>query len=301
LPQITLKHLAYFAAAAQHGSIQGGAEALHISPAAVSAAVAQLERLVGAPLFIRRHARGLVLNRAGRELAVEARTLLHIVSELEGSRGVQPVLSGRLDVGCIMSLAPYLLPDLMRRFQDEHPEVVVRAHAGDQEMLIEALEEGRLDAVLLYDFDVPSTIRCAPLRAMPLQAVLPADHSLAGRPAVALQELVSEPFILLDLPRSSDYILSAFTELGVAPRIAHRTRSPEMVRALAANALGWGLLNFCPPQAPGLPAVRSVGLTGRLRVPNLAFARPYRARTSRLLDALHLHALASAGELVCAA
>lgn len=286
-PRLTGRQLAYLVAVAQHESVAGAAAALGIAPASVSAAIAEVERVTGAQLFVRRHARGMVMTAAGRAMVAEARVLLAAMRELETAHRPDRFLAGRLDLGCIVTLAPHLLPPLLRDLRALHPELTVHGREGDQEALLDGLQSGRLDAALMFDFDIPSSVRGVPLRAFPLQAVLPAGHPLADSPAPDLRLLAAEPFILLDLPRSRDYLLSAFAELGLAPRIGHRVASPEMARGLVAQGFGYSLLNFCPPvRLPGQPPVVSRALAGGVRGARLVFARLHRARTPRSVEAL---------------
>jgi DNA-binding transcriptional LysR family regulator len=287
LPRLTVRQLTYVTSVAQHETIAGAAAALGIAAAAISAAVAQVEATAGVQLFERRHARGMVLTVAGRELVAEARSLLAALRELETAHRRDRPLAGRLHIGCILSVAPYLMPPVLRAFDERHPELELRCREGDQEALLRDLETGRLDAALLFDFDMPSTVRGVPLRALPLQVVLPHDHGLARGAPPTLPALAAEPLVLLDLPHSRDYFLAAFAEHGIAPRIVHRVQSPDLVRGLVAQGLGYALLNFCPPVVlPGQPPVVSIPLASPVRSTSLVFARPYRARTSRRLDAL---------------
>ena len=77
-------------------------------------------------------------------------------------------------------------------------------------------------------------------------ALLPWGHPLAGRTMIRLQELAQSPLVLINLPHSREYFLSLFRQAGVAPRIAHQTKSIEMVRSLVANGLGVSLLTTRP-------------------------------------------------------
>jgi DNA-binding transcriptional LysR family regulator len=146
---------------------------------------------------------------------------------------------------------------------------------------------GVLDVAVLYDFDIPSSLHCTPLRTMPLQAVLHADHRLARRATLSLFDLVDESLILLDLPKSRDYFLSIYGDLGLTPKIAHRTTSFEMLRSLVANGLGYSLLNFCPPlDFPHHGAIVSRPLVEVSKRAQLVLARLHRYRAPAIIDEL---------------
>eukprot|EP00494_Astrolonche_serrata_P005500 UN05516 len=81
---------------------------------------------------------------------------------------------------------------------------------------------------------------------MQTYALLSKQHSLAHRSKISLAELGDEPLVLLDLPQSREYFQSVFAAAGVAPKVAHRTSSFEMVRCMVANGHGYSVLNQRP-------------------------------------------------------
>lgn len=286
-PEYSLRQLSYFVAVAHHQSVHKAAEALHVSAPAVSAAVAHLENSLGVQLFLRRHARGLLLTEAGSALAIECQNLLRDAWELgsadTGGRAVQ----GRIHFGCLFTFSAFIIPELMRHFQEELPRARLFWHEGHHEYLIEGLQTGALDLALMYDFDVPSGIERTALRPAPLQAVLPADHRLARHKRLTLADLATEPFILLDLPRTREYLLSAFSADGIAPHVAHRVASIAMLQGLVASGHGFSLLNFCPPHAyASMGRVVSRPLTGNMRHPDIVIAHSHRYRLSLTAAAL---------------
>ena len=287
-PDFTLRQLSYFVAAAHHQSVHRAAEALHVSPPAISAAISHLEQALGFKVFVRRHARGLVLTEAGDALAVECRNLLGQAWALGAARrGSQGEVRGGVHFGCLLSFAPFLVPPLVRDFSERYPQARVYWHEGNHEYLMEGLQGGALELAILYDFEVPSGIVCLPLRPAPLQAVLPGGHRLARRKRVSLRELAAEPMVLLDLPRTREYMLSAFSAVGLTPRVEHRAQSVTMLRGLVASGLGYSLLNFCPPYTnPGIGTLVTRPLAARLRAPNIVVAHSHRYRPTHAAHAL---------------
>jgi DNA-binding transcriptional LysR family regulator len=288
IPKLTLRQLSYFLAAANHQSIRKAALALNVSSPSVSMAITRIEETIESQLFVRRHARGLVLTEAGRELAVSARNMLLCAREIEtAGHGTAAMYSGRLNIGCLVTVAPFLIPPLLSMFAAAYPRLQVRWREGNHESLVDGLEVGVVDIAILYDFDIPSSLHCTPLRTMPLQVVLHADHRLARGATLSLFDLVDEPLILLDLPKSRDYFLSIFGDLGVTPKIAHRTTSFEMLRSLVANGLGYSLLNFCPPlDFPHHGAIVSRPLIEVSKQAQLVMARLHRYRAPAIIDEL---------------
>lgn len=287
-PSFTLRQLSYFVAAAHHQSVQRAAEALHVSPPAISAAVAHLEETLGARVFVRRHARGMVLTEEGERLAIECRNLIGQAWAL-GSLGhaAHGEVRGWVHLGCLLSFGPFLVPPLVRDFRGRYPQARVYWHEGNHEYLMEGLQSGALELAILYDFEVPSGIACLPLRPAPLQAVLPGGHRLARAKRLTLRQLASEPMVLLDLPRTREYMLSSFSRAGLTPRIEYRAQSVGMLRGLVASGLGYSLLNFCPPYThPGIGTLATRPLAARLRTPNIVVAHAHGYRPTQAARAL---------------
>jgi len=275
-PDFTLRQLSYFVAVAHHQSVHRAAEELHVSAPAISAAIAQLESTLGVQLFVRRHARGLVLTEEGNALALECRNLLNQAWELGAGRHAGAV-RGWVHVGCLFSFAPFLVPPLLRDFKARYPNARLYWHEGNHEYLMEGLQHGAFELAVLYDFEVPSGIECLRLRPAPLQAVLPGRHPLARKRRVGVEALAAEPLVLLDVPRTREYILSAFSAAGLTPRIAFRVQSISMLRGLVASDAGYSLLNFCPPytnRAIGTLVTRP--LVCALRTPHIVVAHSHR-------------------------
>lgn len=288
VPKLTLRQLTYFLATANHESVLRAAGTLNVSSSSISTAIAQIEEFLQVQLFIRRHARGLVLTSAGQDLAAHARNILLHAREIESIAHAGPYRAvGRLNIGCLATIAPYLLPLVLKELAEKHPEIQLKWREDKHEALLDSLHGGGFDLIIIYDYDVPTTLHVAPLRPMPVQVVLPDGHRLAQTQSCSLTDLVEEPMVLLDQPRTRDYFLSIFGSRGLSPTVAHRTQSFEMVRSLVANGFGYALLNFVPPyHVEGHGKLVSRPLADFDRPQNLVLARLYRFRAPRLVDEL---------------
>lgn len=123
-PQPTLRQLELFVAAAQHGSFAAAADAIFVTPNAVSSAVTELESIFDTQLVIRRRAKGLTATAAGRDLATRAIDLLEQSEELTlhiGNTGDVP--QGSVNVGCYSTLAATIVPELWAQVAHQLPEV----------------------------------------------------------------------------------------------------------------------------------------------------------------------------------
>jgi DNA-binding transcriptional LysR family regulator len=240
---LNLRHLEFFVAAAQTGTMTRTAADLHVSQSAISQAIAELERQLGVQLLIRRRAKGLALTTAGRHLLAEARTLLARAEDLRaGARDLGQSLSGNLVIGCFQTIAPFIVPRLLEGFEAEHPAVEVDYLEGSLVELHNLLLDGHCEVALLYDLDVPPGINREVVYGTRPYILLPVGHPLAERPDIALAELGDHDMIMLDFPPSEHYFRGLLESAGVTPRVRHRSASFEMVRSLVARGRGFGML-----------------------------------------------------------
>lgn len=275
-PGISVAQLVYFVSAAEHGSMTAASEELYVAQSAVSTSISQLEKGLGAKLFLRRRSKGLELTADGRELLVRARRIL---SEMrDAADAVNPdALRGMLETACFPTLAPFFLPQIWARLKDLHPELKVNALELCFPDAVAALKERRIDVALIYDLETDPAITFEPLQERPAYVGLAVDHPLATRSQISLREVEDDPFILLNLPGSRQYFLHAFTSHGIAPRIAYEFQSFETVRGMVAAGHGYTLLNQVPHHDftySGLPIV-AVPIKETVRPLNVSLA--YRA------------------------
>ena len=288
----TLKHLHYFAAAGETCSVTKAAGRVHVSQPSISAAIAHLEGVFGLQLFIRHHAQGLSLTPAGRRLLGETKRLLTQAESLhQYASELGESLSGHLDVGCFITLAPILMPSLIKDFCALYPDLRLRCHEVHQEDLLDGLTRGRFEVALAYDLHMSADFDFDPVASFPAYVILPPDHPLAGRAEVSLRQLVDEPMILLDLPHSREYFQSIFLSLGIEPRIEHWTASPHMVRGLVANGFGYSLLNarLHNDQALDGKKFAAIPLSDKVRPLRLGVVTLARARLTRVATAFAAH------------
>lgn len=247
MAEYTLAQVRYFVAAAGAGSMTAAAAELHVAQSAVSSAVAALERALGVQLFIRQHARGLVLTAAGRRLYREAQALLVHAADLEESaRSISQAVSGRITLGCFITLAPFTVPAIRRLSARQYPRLDLRIAEQGTEDLLESLHDGTTELALMYDLDLGDAYETLQLGQAAPYVIVSADHRLAGASSVRLADLQQEPLIMLDIPRSSEYFEELLASAGVRPEVQYRSSSYETVRGLVAEGQGWALLNQRP-------------------------------------------------------
>ncbi|WP_028923277.1 LysR family transcriptional regulator [Pseudonocardia acaciae] len=282
--RVTLRQLEYFVAAADTGTMSGAAEGLLISQSAVSLAIAQLERALGAQLFLRHKARGLSLTPAGTHLLVEARRLLEHAGELETSvRSLGQELSGRLTIGSFPTLTPFLMPRILRELPRRHPGVSISFRDGSAAELQEWLLGGLCEVALTYDIGIGPGIATISLYRMRPHILVAADHPLAAHPTVYLREVAEYPAIMIDYPPNEEWFTQLFVRAGITPDVSHRAVDFESVRALVARGIGWSVLAQRPSIEVSYENLPLVMLEIRDEVPDVGvvLATPESARLTQ--------------------
>ena len=149
MTNLTLKQFRYFEALAQHGHFGHAADASGISQPALSMQIKDMEADLGVALFERgpRHVR---LTRFGEEFAPRVRDILRSVDEVSDlARLSQNTLSGRLRIGVIPTIAPYLLPSFIGQLTHDHPTLDLQIRETLTPRLIEELAQGRIDVAIV--------------------------------------------------------------------------------------------------------------------------------------------------------
>jgi LysR family transcriptional regulator, hydrogen peroxide-inducible genes activator len=146
---VTLRQLRYFDALARHGHFGRAAEACAISQPALSMQIKEMEEALGG-LLLERSARQVALTRFGEQLSRRVRDILRSVDELgDFARASRDRLAGRLRIGMIPTIAPYLLPRIIGNLTRMHPELDIQVRETLTPKLIRELAEGRLDTAIV--------------------------------------------------------------------------------------------------------------------------------------------------------
>ncbi|GAT74039.1 LysR substrate-binding domain-containing protein [Microbacterium hydrocarbonoxydans] len=249
-PDMTLVQLRYFLAAATKRSMTEASLDLHVAQSAVSTAIAQLERGLGVQLFVRQRSRGLALTDAGEQLLLDARSLLAQVDEMTDTvRGKHYDVRGTLRLACFVTLAPFVLPRLISRVRELHPNLRIEIIEADVDGTTDLLLSGSVEAAIAYDFGRAHDLTFDRLYTSAPHVILAHDHPLAGREELALTDLDGEDLVLLDTPHSREYFLGMHEAAGVEPRVRYTSRSYETIRSLVGRGEGYSVLNHIP-QSP---------------------------------------------------
>jgi LysR family transcriptional regulator, hydrogen peroxide-inducible genes activator len=192
-----IHQLRYFVAVAEEGSFSRAAAKVRVAQPSLSQQIRKLEAEVGQPLFDRLP-RSVVLTEAGRCLIDYARQILTSIDDARRCVGeLQGEIGGKLAVGAIPTIAPYVLPELVRKFQEHYPDVTLEIVEDVTEGMIRRIEAGELDVALASTCQQSPTLRRESLGNEPLLALVPEGHPLAKKALVEMDDLKSQRFLLL--------------------------------------------------------------------------------------------------------
>ncbi len=271
-----MRQLRYFDALARLGHFGRAAEACAISQPALSMQIKEMEEALGGVL-LERNARQVVLTRFGEQLAERVREILRSVDELgDFARASRDKLTGRLRLGMIPTIAPYLLPKVIGNLTRKHPEIDIHVRESKTPTLIEELVEGRLDAAIVaLPVSEPSLTEVA-LFAENFLLVRPPEYEGAAVPSgEMLREMrlllleeghcfrdqalsfcnMQAPREMLDASSLSTLVQMVGAGMGV-------TLIPEMAVGVETRSASVSLARFADPQPQ-----RTVGMVWRKTSP----------------------------------
>lgn len=237
-----LRHLRYFVAVAEELHFGRAAEKLFIAQPPLSQQIQQMERELGVPLFTRT-SRRVRLTPAGEAYLADARVILARVESaaqtaLRAARGEV----GTLSVGFAASATYAVLPDILRRFRELHPDVELMLYELNAAEQAVALREKTIQIGFARPAIQQEGWVTEALTHEPFVAAFPAQHALALGGPISLAELSREPFIGFPSdpkPSYADLVQSLCTRAGFTPRVAQEVR--EMQTALSLVAAGMGI------------------------------------------------------------
>jgi DNA-binding transcriptional LysR family regulator len=239
----------YFVAVAETGSFTAGAQRVRVVQSAVSAAVRQLERELGSPLFVR--GRRISLTPEGEALLPRARDVLGAIEAAAAAvAATHGQVTGTVNLGMMHHLAAFDLAGRLAAVRRRHPAVVVhgRSSATGSRDHLDALRRGDLDLALVStETETAPGVHLHALDREPLRLVCSATHPLARSGTVRLEQIADEPFI--DAPAGCGHrslVDSAFASADLR-RIVH-TESIDFAvsQSLACEQLG---VTFVPESA----------------------------------------------------
>ena len=256
-----LRHLRYFVAVAEEGSLTVAAERrLHTSQPSLSRQIRDLEYQVGAELLTR-SVRGIDLTPAGRAFLDHARlALAQVDAAREAARRASRPEKQTFALGFLTGQEMDWLPEAMHILRDELPQIEVTVSSQDSPALADALMRGRLDVAFLRPEPNVADLTFKLVTKEPLVVIMPSDHRLATRDSVSLSAIASGPFIGVSntAPVLRAVIDNFLKRSGVKITPEHRVDNLAMAMSLVASTRGIALLpayaqNFLPSSVISRP------------------------------------------------
>jgi LysR family transcriptional regulator, hca operon transcriptional activator len=256
-----LRHLRYFVAVADAGSLTAAAERkLHTSQPSLSRQIRNLEDEVGAQLLTRR-ARGIELTPAGRAFLEHARTVLsQVEAATEAARRITHPAKPCFAMGFLTGHELTWMPQALRILREELPNIDVMISSQYSPLLADGLSKGKIDAAFLRREKGVPELAYRVLVKEPLMVILPSDHRLAALKAIRPGDLVGETFVIVSdtAPVLRGVIDNYLKRSGIKITPAHEADHVTMGMSLIASTGGVGLLpayaeNFLPSSVTSRP------------------------------------------------
>ena len=258
---VELRHLRYFVAVAEEGSLTVAAEQrLHTAQPSLSRQIRDLEYEVGVPLLVR-SAHGVALTDSGRAFLDHARlALLQVEAATEAARRAAHPAKPTFALGFLTGQEMDWLPEAMRILRDELPSIEVSVSSQYSPELAQALLRGKLDLAFMRPEAGMPDLDYTVIVKEPLVVVMPSDHRLASKNVVALQDIAGETFIGMSntAPTLQMVIDDYLKRSGMDLRPAHSVDNLAMAMSLIASTRGVALLpayakNFLPRSVTSRP------------------------------------------------
>jgi LysR family hca operon transcriptional activator len=254
-----LRHLRYFIAVAEEGSLTVAAERrLHTAQPSLSRQIRDLEYEVGAQLLTR-SARGVELTASGRAFLEHARlAIAQTEAAVDAARRAEKPARPLFALGFLTGQEMEWLPRTMNILKDELPNIDVTISSQYSPDLADSLVRGRIDLAFLRPEPQMPELEYRLVAKEPLLVVLPSDHRLASHAAISIQDIAQETFIgmsktapalqgIIDeyLKRSGVDIHAAhqIDNLGMAMSLVASTRGVTLLPAYARNFLPWSVIS----------------------------------------------------------
>ena len=241
--QPTLKQFKYLTALAEKGHFGKAAVACHVSQSTLSAAVLELEDILGSAL-VERNNRQLILTALGQDVVERGRAILMEVEDMMAlcEASGEP-FTGKMRLGVIPTIAPYMLPGLLKRLRRKYPDFQLFIREELSARLVAALRQGELDVLLLalpYPADNVETMH---LFEDEFLFACPKDHALARAVQVCPADLRQQDLLLLEDGHClRDHALEACKLSDSELSIPYQATSLNTIVQMVANGIGVTLL-----------------------------------------------------------
>lgn len=262
---MNLRDLKYLVALAEHRHFGKAAAACFVSQPTLSTQIRKLEDELGVSL-VERAPRKVMLTPAGHDAAARARVIVAEVEQMkEAARRSRDPEAGAVRLGIFPTLGPYLLPHVIPRIRERFPQLELLLVEEKSDVLLARLREGKLDAALLALPVLDDQLHTEFLFEEPFLLAVSAQHPLAGRKRLGVQELSAQRLLLLEDGHClRDQALEVCRLFGANEKSEFRATSLETLRQMVAADVGITLLPTLSvkPPVPRSDNIRLLDLVG---------------------------------------
>lgn len=238
----TLRQLEYIIAIAEMGQISSAASKLNVSQPSLSVQLSEVEDDLGVRLFQRSRS-GVRITPIGEEIVRRARQIVHEILDLRAVVQGGGLFQGRLRLGVLPSVGPYLLPSVVQKLHRDHPSLRIIIREENTQELDEGLRSGRLDMIISTPEDHPTATSYEIVKEK-LWVAMALDHPLVklGK-TVELDDLNGQTFMALGPGHRLSHIVSGLaTRAGGRVSDEYEGTSLDALRLMAAAGTGLAVL-----------------------------------------------------------
>jgi DNA-binding transcriptional LysR family regulator len=239
--QLELRHYRYFLAVAKELHFRRAAEQLYISQPGLSRQIKQMEDSLGIKLF-ERHNRKVELTKVGAYLQLELSNQLQQFDDiLKHAKLLNDGAEGKLKLAYVGSAMQNLIPDMLLKFRETNPNVLINLKEIDNRRQIQALLNQEIDVGFVRMERVPKGLEIQAAHDETFSLVLPANHPISASNFESLSQFKDEQFILFDSSYSDSYyekVMQIFDDSGFVPTISHSTVNASSIYRLVENNFG---------------------------------------------------------------
>lgn len=231
----SLRQLQYLVAISETGTMSEAAKRTHVSQPSLSIQIKDMEAQLGASL-VERGRKGAILTPLGVEIVSRARIILRQVEDLKAvSREASGTLAGRVRLGVLPTVGPYLLPQAVRELHRAYPELRLTVREERTVDLEAHLSDGRFDVIISTPEDHPGTQAFPIVRENIYICIAPDDELAKGRGPIPIEALKDREFLTLGYGHKFATVVKNLAAIaGATTSGAYEGTSLDAIRQMAA-------------------------------------------------------------------
>ena len=248
---MNIRALQYFVKLAEMKHFSKAASACFVSQPTLSTQIRKLEEELGVSL-VERAPRKIMLTPIGEDIAHRARYILRDIEHIkDAARRSKDPETGTIKLGIFPTLAPYLLPHVIPVIRKHYPELRLQLAEEKTDVILNMLDQGRLDAGLLALPVEEHSMEVEILFEEPFVVAMPSSHPLSDKQSIAMQDLEGEELLLLEEGHCLRQHALAVCELaGAHERVDFHATSMETLRQMVAANVGVTLMPVLSVKPP---------------------------------------------------